>query len=160
MALAAEAPPLDVHTAMLTRVNTQGLALWNITNKAIADDGSLDPGKLTTANWLQLGEIGKALQNAGRDLARAQKPMAAPPGAKLQSEDNAGSTAADVQRYLDARPIEFRRHALQLEHIGAGVVAAATRRDPKKLGDMANSLDGVCEGCHMIFWYPEQGKRK
>jgi hypothetical protein len=65
-----------------------------------------------------------------------------------------------VQRYLNAKPAEFRKHALELQKTGAGIVEAATKRDGKKLAALSDSLDEVCESCHTIFWYPQQNGGK
>ncbi len=154
----AEAPKANLQLIMLTKVNPQGLALWDITNAAMSDDGNVDIRKLTAAQWSELLQIGKSLEEGGRLLA-GKGVIAAASGAKLQDEGNAGaSTAADVQRYVDAKPAEFRNHALELQKTGAGVIEAATKRDAKRLSDLSSSLDSVCEGCHVIFWYPQQKK--
>jgi hypothetical protein len=155
--LGADAPKANLQLAMLTKVNPQGLALWEITNAALGGDGEVVASKVTAAQWARLLEIGKGLEEGGRTLATGNGVIAAPPGAKLQDEGNEGaSTAADVQRYLDAKPAVFREHALKLQQTGAGVVAAATKHDAKRLSDLSSSLDEVCEACHVIFWYPQQ----
>jgi hypothetical protein len=160
-AQAADAAKPVVQVQMQTKVNPMGLALWDITNPAIGDDGNLDPKKISAAQWARLLEIGKALEEAGRTLATTGGVVAALPGAKLQDEGKAAaaSKAADVQRFLDAKPAVFRTHALALQKTGASVVTAATRKDLKILSDVSNGLDEVCEKCHVIFWYPQLAKR-
>lgn len=157
--LGADAPKANLQLIMLAKVNPQGLALWDITNDAIGDDGDVDGKKITAAQWARLLEIGKSLEDAGRALATSNGIVAAPPGAKLQDEGNGqGSSAADVQRFVDAKPAVFRSQSLELQKTGAAIVASATKRDAKRLGDVANSLDQVCENCHVLFWYPNQKK--
>ena len=156
-ALSAEAPKANVHQIMLTKVNPQSLAFWDITNNAMDDRGDVAASKLKAADWVRLLTIGKALEEAGRLLATTSGVRAAAPGAKLQDEGSAGgSKVADVQRYLDAKPAVFRTHALALQKTGADVVAAAERRDVKQLSALSGRLDEVCEDCHAIFWYPNQ----
>ena len=157
--LAADAPKANLQLTMLTKVNPQGLALWAITNDALDDAGNVDGKKVTATQWKALLEIGKGLEEGGRTLATSNGIIAAPPGAKLQDEANEGAAkAADVQRYVDAKPAEFRKHALSLQQTGASVTAAATNRDARKLSTVSASLDEVCESCHVIFWYPNQKK--
>jgi hypothetical protein len=38
------------------------------------------------------------------------------------------------------------------------MVAAADARNVQALFDAGNTLDQVCEGCHLKFWYPPQKK--
>jgi hypothetical protein len=158
-ALGADAPKVNLQQTMLTKVNPNGLALWAITNNAIDDNGDIAASKLKAADWAKLLEIGKALEESGKTLATSSGIIAAAPGAKLQDENNAGaSKAADVQRYIDAKPAILRNHALELQKSGAGIVEAVTKHDAKRLSTLANSLDEVCEQCHVIFWYPQQKK--
>ncbi len=160
-ALGADAPKTNLQLTMLTKVNPQGLALWDITNKSQDDNGNLDGRKLTPASWAQLLEIGKALKEGGKALATSSGVIVALPGAKLQDEGNTGaSKAADVQRYVDAKPAEFREHAQELQKTGAAIVEAAAKHDVKKLAALSDSLDEVCESCHKVFWYPQQSGQK
>lgn len=153
----ADAPRANLQITMLTKVNPQALALWDITNKAMDDNGALDARKLDAATWNRLLELGKTIRDGAAALASSNGILAAPPGAKLQDEGNPqASKAADVQRYLDAKPAEFRKHAQELQKTGAAIVTAATRHDAKALGTLSDSLDEVCESCHSIFWYPQQ----
>jgi hypothetical protein len=158
-ALGADAPKANLQQTMLTKVNPNALALWAITNNAIDDNGDVAASKLKAADWAKLLEIGKALEEGGKTLATSSGIIAATPGAKLDDESDAGaSKAADVQRYIDAKPATFRSHALELQKSGVGVVEAAKKHDAKRLNNLANSLDEVCEQCHVIFWYPQQKK--
>lgn len=155
-AIADEVAKVNLQTTMQTKVNPQGLALWAITNNAQDDKGDFDPKKLTAEKWAKLLEIGASLEQAGKTLATAKGVMAAAPGTKLQDENADSPKAVDVQRHLDAQPDLFRQRALELQKTGANVVAAAKTRDAKKLADLSDSLDGVCEGCHQTFWYPQK----
>ena len=156
--MAADAPKAVLQTVMLTQVNPQGLALWDITNKAIDANGGVDVKKITAEQWTRLQSIGKALEAGGRTLATSNGITAAPPGAKLQDETPTTGRAVDVQRYLDAKPAVFKEKAQKLQETGAKVVTAATKHDGKALSDLSSDLDEVCEACHVIFWYPDLKK--
>jgi hypothetical protein len=160
-ALGADAPKANLQITMLTKVNPQATALWNLTNDAQDDNGNIDPKKIKPEIWAKLLEAGKSIEEGGRTLATSNGIIAAPPGSKLQDESGPGaSKAADVQRYLDAKPAEFKKHATELQNTGSGIVAAVTKKDGKKLTDLSNALDEVCENCHVIFWYPQQNAPK
>jgi len=159
--IAADDTKANLQLTMLTKVNPNALALWDATNKAQDDNGNLDPRKLNADAWGRIVDMGKAIEEGGKALATTNGVIAAAPGAKLQDENNPGaSKAADVQRYLNAKPAEFRKHALELQKTGAGIVEAATKHDGKKLAGLSDSLDEVCESCHTIFWYPQQNGGK
>lgn len=157
----AAAPPAtaNVQVAMLTQINLQGTALWDITNNAMDDAGNVSAKLLKPADWTKLLAIGKSLEQGARDLARAKTIVSAPPGAKIADEGPPGvAKAADVQRYIDAANGTFRSRAAALEKTGAGIVAAVQKHDVKALENLANHLDAVCEDCHKQFWYPNQKK--
>lgn len=159
VALAADAPKANLQITMLTKVNPQATELWSLTNDAQDDDGNIDVKKVNPATWAKLLEIGKSLEEGGRTLATSNGVIAAVPGAKLQDESSPGaSKAADVQRYIDAKPAEFRKHSMALQKTGADIVTAVTKRDGKTLTSLSNALDQVCEDCHVVFWYPQQKK--
>lgn len=158
-AMAADAPKVNLQQTMLTKVNPQGLAFWDITNNAQGDDGNVDVKKVKAADWARLLEIGKAIEEGGRMLASGNGIIAAAPGAKLQDESPASSKAADVQRFIDAQPALFRARAQELQRTGAAIVAAASKKDGKTLADLAGSLDEICEKCHVSFWYPQQKRQ-
>lgn len=158
---AADATQANVQITMLTKVNPQALALWDLTNDAQDDNGDIDARKINAATWARLLEIGKAIEEGGRALASGKGVIAAAPGAKLQDETAPGaSKAADVQRFIDAKPAVFRKHALELQGTGTALIGAVTKRDGKKLTELSNALDEVCENCHMAFWYPQQNTPK
>lgn len=161
VALGADAPKANLNQTMLTKVNPNGLALWDVTNNALDKNGNVDAKLVKAEDWNRLLTIGKALEEGGRTLATSNGIIAAAPGVKLQDEGNSGaSTAADVQRYLDAKPEEFRKQAQILQKTGASIVEAVQKHDAQKLSDVSNALDGVCENCHVIFWYPQQVNKK
>lgn len=154
---AAEGAKANLQLTMLTKVNPQALSLWDLTNDAQDDNGNIDAKKIKADTWAKLLEIGKSIEEGGRTLATPNGVVAAVPGAKLQDEDAPGaSKAADVQRYIDAKPAEFRKHAAKLQSTGAAIVAAVNAKSGKQLTELSNSLDEVCESCHMAFWYPSQ----
>ena len=156
-AIGAEAARANLQVTMLTKVNPQALSLWDLTNDAQDDNGNIDAKKLSADTWAKLLVIGKSIEDGGRNLATPNGVVAAAPGAKLQDQDGPGaSKAADVQRYIDAKPAEFRKHAAKLQSTGAAIVAAVNARNGAQLTELSNSLDEVCESCHMAFWYPNQ----
>lgn len=159
IAVAGDEPKAVLQTVMLTKINPPALAIWDITNNAMDGKGNVDAKKLTADQWAKLIEYGKALEAGGRELAKSNGIVAAPPDATLQDQTATSGRAQDVQKYLDAKPALFRSRAQKLQQAGAKVVAAVTKRDAKAIDEVARDLDGVCEACHVDFWYPDQ-KRK
>jgi hypothetical protein len=154
-----EAPPptLTLHEVMKDKVDANADALWDVSNAAIGQAAGLDPAKMTDAAWAQLEQRATAVQQAALEIASMDPIIVAKPGVKIADEGvPGGDTAAGVQAGIDKDPQKLRdfAHALAV-HMG-DLAAAAKVRDAAKAGPLIDQLDGVCEDCHLEFWYPSQ----
>lgn len=150
------APVASVHEVMVGTVAPQAQVLWDISNRAIDDDGNGDASKVTADDWIKLALASGKLRQAAMTLASIERPTAVAPGAKIEDEEEEGaSTGAQVQGFIDADREGFRAHAAALEAISADFAAASRANDAKLLVDHAGRLDQVCESCHLKFWYPQ-----
>ncbi len=153
----AEPAAPTLHEVMKEQVDFNADALWDVTNTAIDGNADLDPTKLDDAKWAQIADLASKVEAGARTLAAMDPIVAAAPGVKIADSDiENGHTAAQVQGYLDADPATFRNLALSLADTMAEMQTAAMGRDVATAGRIANELDGVCETCHLSYWYPEQ----
>jgi hypothetical protein len=158
LAAAADQPVPTVQASMSQVFAPGAQAIWDVTNRATDDAGRPDPSKITAADWDKLGQAGQRIQGSALGLARGPVTVAAP-GVKIQDEGaGTGAGAAQVQGYIDAEPDLFAAHVQKLAETGATVAEAARAHDTAKLFEVADSLDQVCEGCHVQFWYPPAKK--
>jgi len=152
-ALAQPAPPLDIRSTMQDRVNPAMLAIWDVGNNALNDDGVIDPKLMDDAKWARIVEAAGQLSAASMDIAAAGAFMAAAPG---NSEVDEGEiTMAAVQQHVDADSAGLKQMAAALADHADHIAAAARARDAKTAGDLIGETDQVCESCHMTYWYPE-----
>jgi hypothetical protein len=61
-----------------------------------------------------------------------------------------------VQANIDKDPEMLHEFAGALAQHMADLAAAAKTHDAAKAGPLIDQLDGVCEDCHLQFWYPSQ----
>jgi hypothetical protein len=152
-ALAQPAAPLDIRSTMQERVNPAMLAIWDVGNNALNDDGGIDPKLMDDAKWTRIVDAADQLSDASRDIAAASAFIAA---ATTNSEVGDGEiTMAAVQQHLDADPAGLRQMASALAEHADHIAAAARARDAKIAGDLIGETDAVCESCHARYWYPE-----
>lgn len=144
---------VTVREVMADKVNPATLAIWEIGNKAMNDEGGLDPAKLDSAKWKELAAHAATLGKAGRAMQAAAAFRAAAPG-KDQVAEGEVSMAA-VQKLIDANPDGFRQAAGELAAFAEDLDAAAKAKDWRTAGDRISGIDQVCEACHQAFWYPE-----
>jgi cytochrome c556 len=157
----AESSGPNLHELMKNVISVQSQIIWDIGNRAQDDEGNIDARKLTAADWAKIAAAAGRVKRAAQSLASAPHVMAAAPGQKIQSEGEPSAFgASDVQRALDAQPKVFGAFTQQLVGSMDEVLASVTSHDGRKLGEVSNRLDEVCESCHKLFWYPNQKEGK
>ena len=153
----ADAQPVVLHDAMENVVAPQAQILWDVSNRATNDHGDPDPSRLTEADWTRMIDAGGKLKVQATGLANAKRLTVALPGEKLQGEQNPGaSSATQVGRFIAADRQGFSNMAQALAGSADEFIAAAKARDAARLGRVADSLDQICESCHVQTWYPQQ----
>jgi hypothetical protein len=120
----------------------------------------MDGASMTDADWTKLAGAATSLQQAALDIANLPAPIVVvKPGAKIAFEDTDwGDSAASVQRNVDKDPQGVRDLANSLAEHSGEIVTAAGKRDAATAGKLINDLDGICESCHVKYWYPSQRK--
>jgi hypothetical protein len=85
----------------------------------------------------------------GRHVAREGKQLEdhGTPG-NLTAEESEQAIAADRSTYI--------AFGQALHDVGAAMLKAADERNPQGILDAGETMDQVCEGCHLKFWYPGQ----
>lgn len=156
-----EEPPvaqaLTFHEVMKDQVDKNADELWDVSNAAIGDTAGLDASKMTDERWAALATKAEAVQKAALEIATMDPLVVAKPGVKISDEGiPGGHTAAMVQERFDKDPQKLRDLANALaEHTGE-IAAGARAHDAAKVGPLIDQLDGVCESCHLEYWYPDQ----
>jgi hypothetical protein len=157
---AAAAEPgksLTVFEAMKATVAPQSQVIWDITNAAQDDVGNVTAQALKDGDWTRIANAARETSQAVRNLLSQPRVLAAPPGKKIQGEGTPGAFGAqEVQRTIDANPAAFAAFSKRLLTAMDSIVAATKARDASKVGSIAGDLDGICESCHKVFWYPQQ----
>jgi len=144
---------IDVRTIMQQQTNPAVLAIWDITNNAMNDEGGVDPAQMDAAKWQRIAEQSERLAASGHAMAAADAYMAAAPGNRAVGEGEL--TMAEVQRLIDGDPALFRQMSASLGTHADKLASAARARDAATTGDLVAELDGICASCHMRFWHPQ-----
>jgi len=152
-ALAQPAAPLDVRATMQNRVNPAMLAIWDVGNNALNDDGGIDPKLMDDGKWARIAEAAGQLSAASKDIAAAGAFIAAAPDNSTVGDGEI--TMAAVQQHLDHDPAGLKQMAAALADHADHIAAAARAKDAKAAGDLIGETDAVCESCHATYWYPE-----
>jgi cytochrome c556 len=155
VAAAAMAQPatLDVRAVMQQRVNPAMLAIWDVGNNALNDEGGIDPALMDAGKWGQVAEAADQLAAVGNDMAGAQSFIAAAPDNTETADGEITMTA--VQQHIDSDPDGMKQMASAFADHAQRLATAARAQDAASAGDLISEMDGVCETCHARYWYPE-----
>ena len=156
-ALAQQAGPLHTRQVMVDGVNPAALAIWDVTNAAMDDEGGLDPALIDAEGWSQLAEGSRVLETYGKRMAEAQTIVAGGPDLLSGEVPPGVASKAQIQAMIDADPDGFRAVAADMAGQAAALVAAAGARDAAAAGDLASAIDGACQACHTRYWYLQEG---
>ncbi|HEY8521640.1 MAG TPA: hypothetical protein VIN61_16330 [Gammaproteobacteria bacterium] len=109
-------------------------------------------GPETEEGWQQARNAALALAESANLLIIPGREVAGPDKEAAPGELSPEEIQALITKNRDA----WVGHAHALHAIAMQAVEAIDARDVMKLSDVSGSLDAVCEGCHVQFWYPNQ----
>jgi hypothetical protein len=130
--------------------------LWESVSTTVTAQGVEDKQPRTDAEWnevrrqaIVLTESANLILMEGRHVARE--------GKQLEDHGTPGNlTAAEAEQAIAADRATFVAFGQALHDAGAVFLKAADDRNPQAMLDAGETLDQVCESCHLKFWYPGQ----
>ena len=154
----AEQPQqLTLHEVMKNEIDANADKLWDLTNDALGEQAELVDSKMTDDKWAQLQEYANKVKAGAEKIENMQSVVVVKPGVKIADEDVPyGDSAASVQANVDKDPEMLHEFAGALAAHMDELAKAAGTHDAAKAGPLIDQLDGVCENCHLEFWYPSQ----
>ena len=147
---------IDTREAMVAGVNPAAVAIWDITNEAMDEDGELDPARMDDEAWARLREAAQMLEAYSRAMAEAEVIRAAGPDLVGSEVPEGVASRAEIQAMIDADPEGFRAEARDLAERARLLVEAARARDVAAAGHRAAEIDVPCQGCHTRYWYKQE----
>jgi cytochrome c556 len=112
---------------------------------------------MSDKDWADLKAAADRMAGHARALEDLDPVLVVKPGAKIADEGTEGApTPAMIQAHLEKDTDVFRALADSLTTHATDLSAAAAKKDAAAAGRLINEMDGVCESCHLEFWYPEQ----
>jgi hypothetical protein len=157
-----KAPPvkaaeLTLFEFMTKKIDPDADVIWTIGNKAIDAKASIDPKLLTDKDWETLESAGLRMASDARALSAVGTLKVKPDGVSIADEGTPGApTTQQIEGHIARDHDLFRSLADTLGNHAEQIAAAAAKKDHVTTARLINELDGVCESCHLEFWYPEQ----
>ncbi|MBM0107701.1 hypothetical protein JM946_23400 [Steroidobacter sp. S1-65] len=130
--------------------------LWESVGVTETAEGVEEKQPRTDEEWAELrrhsiiiAESANLILMNGRHVVRE--------GKLLDDHGTPGNlTAEQVEQAIAADRATFESFGRALHEVGVTFLKAAEKRDTKAIMDAGETMDEVCEGCHLKFWYPGQ----
>ena len=156
-AASAQTPVGTVKDIMKGIVDANSAAIWDAVGTEETPRGTVEKAPTTDEEWTKLeynaivlAEVANLLKTPGRKVARAEEANAtSQPGAPeltpAQIDEKVNKDRAAWNGKVDA----FQATAVK-------AIAAARSHSKDAILEVGSDIDSACEGCHKVYWYPDE----
>jgi hypothetical protein len=149
-------PIAGIQDIMAYMIDPAADFLWESVSTNVTEAGTEEKQPRTADEWNQvrkqaiiLTEAANLILMEGRHVARE--------GQHLEDHGTPGNlTAEQSEQAIEADRATFESFASALRGVGKSMLAAADTQNTQSILDAGDTMDQVCEGCHLKFWYPGQ----
>lgn len=157
---AADASPIKltagIQDIMKDLIEPSAEFLWESVSSTHTLQGVEEKQPRTDEEWAEIhkhaliiAESANLILMKGRHVARE--------GKVLDDHGTPGNlTAEQAEQAIAADRATFEGFGQALHDAGVAFLKAADERSPQGILDAGETMDEVCEGCHLKFWYPGQ----
>lgn len=149
-------PIAGVQDVMASMIDPAADFLWESVSTTVTRKATVEKQPRTDEEWAEVRRQAIILTE-GANLIMMEGRHVVKEGAKLEDHGTPGNlTAEESEKAIVANRDSFMAFAQALRDAGVLMLNAADTRNPQAMVDAGDTLDGVCEGCHLQFWYPGQ----
>ena len=149
-------PTAGIQDIMAGMIEPSAEFIWGSVSTTVTAEGVEEKQPRTDEEWnevrrhaLILAESANLLLIDGRHVTRA--------GRQLDDHGTPGNlTLEQVEQAITTDRASFVGFSHALRDVGAALVKAAEDKDVQTIMSAGETLDEVCESCHLKFWYPGQ----
>ena len=145
-------PNISVVELMESTVMPSAQIIWDAVAYDVTANGETVTGPKTDEDWQKLRWTAITLAESANNLLVPGR-HANKPGAKVGEGELAPEK---IDALMAAQHDAWVGHAHALYEAAMQVVAAVDAKSAEQVSDAGGTLDSVCEGCHLQFWYPDQ----
>lgn len=149
-------PIAGVQDVMASMIDPAADFLWESVSATVTRGKTVEKQPRTDEEWAEVRRQAIILTE-GANLIMMDGRHIVKEGAHLEDHGTPGNlTAAESEKAIAENREAFIAFSTALRDVGVQMLAAADSRNPQGLVDAGDTLDQVCEGCHLKFWYPGQ----
>ncbi|HEY2783151.1 MAG TPA: hypothetical protein VGI90_20420 [Steroidobacteraceae bacterium] len=159
--MAAPAPPpfqlvASIQELMDAVIDPSADALWDSVSIIETAKGTVFHQPHTNEEWQEARRHAIALVEGTNLLVMDGRKLVAPGSPVLDQGTSGVLSAEEGQKKFDAQHSTFVQFAKALREAGAQMLTAIDKKDATGMMNAGAAMDGVCESCHLTFWYPNQ----
>jgi hypothetical protein len=131
-------------------------ALWDSVSITETAKGTVFHQPKTGEEWQEARRHAIALIEGTNLLVMDGRKLVAP-GSPVLDEGTSGVLGSEEgQKLFDAKHPTFVEFAHALRAAGEQMLTSIDKKDATGMMNAGAAMDGVCESCHLTFWYPNQ----
>jgi hypothetical protein len=131
-------------------------ALWDSVSITTSAKGTVFHQPHSAEEWQEARRHAIALIEGTNLLVMDGRKLVATGSPVLDQGTSGVLSAEDGEKLFDAKHSTFVQFARALREAGTQMLTAVDKKDPTGMMNAGAAMDGVCEGCHLTFWYPNQ----
>jgi len=154
----AEAAPVGtIKDVMKGIVDPNAMAIWDVVSTESTPTGVVEKAPQTDAEWAVVEHNALTLAEAANLLLTPSRLMSRPEEANSKSQPDAPElTPAQIEKKIADNRAEWVKHAKELQATAVTAMAATKAHDKDGLLNVGETIDGACESCHVVYWYPDE----
>ncbi|HEX3951347.1 MAG TPA: hypothetical protein VHW95_15940 [Steroidobacteraceae bacterium] len=158
---ATSAPPpyqlvASIQELMDAVIDPSADALWDSVSIIETAKGTVFHQPNTDEEWQEARRHALALIEGTNLLVMDGRKLVAPGSPVLDQGTSGVLSAEEGQKKFDAQHSTFVQFAKALRDAGTQMLTAIDKKNAAGMMNAGSGMDGVCESCHLTFWYPNQ----
>src|ERR1700723_1458458 len=154
------APPFQIKASiqelMDAVIDPAADALWDSVSITETAKGTVFHQPKTDEEWQEARRRAIALIEGTNLLIMDGRKLVAPGSAVLDQGTSGVLSSEEGEKVFDSKHAAFVQFARALREAGEQMLASIDKKDSTGMMNAGAAMDGVCEGCHLTFWYPNQ----
>jgi hypothetical protein len=149
-------PTASIQELMDSVIDPAADALWDSVSITQTRKGTVFHQPHSDEQWREVRRRAISLIEGTNLLIMDGRKLVAP-GSPVLDQGTSGVLSADEgQKRFDSQHATFVQFAGALRDAATQMLAAIDRKDAVAMMNAGAAMDGVCESCHLTFWYPNQ----
>ena len=146
-------PSVSLQELMQDVVDPSADGIWDAVETTVTSAGESTRQPQTAEEWLAVRRAAITLSEAGNLLMMTGRRVGAH---EFPAEAKGALDSTQIEHRIASQRSAFNGFAAALRAAALTTLSAADARDPVRLVSAGGTIDQICEGCHLQFWYPNQ----